>query len=169
MNRTTSRLLAAVLLVLLAANGVRLWISHRSAVSAMPGFPGGPGGPDGPPPFDDAMQERVTKALEKLPPEQRQPLQERFDAERAFFESVRNLPPAQRRLKMMAHFAQNPPPAELMLALGPPPGVTDGPGGPGGPPPGAPGADGRTPRIPEPGIRQTLDTQIINAQKNAAP
>lgn len=174
MTRTTFRILAAFLFVLLAANGLRYWISHRSAAHQPPGFPGGPGGPGEPPPFDDAMQERFKAMIARLPEEKRQIAEERFAADRAFFESVRALPADERRQKMQEYFARNPPPPGLDLPPpgGLPPGAPDGAeagGGAGSGQSGLPGRAGRVPRIPEPGIRQSLDTQIINAQKNAAP
>jgi hypothetical protein len=99
------------------------------------------------------MRQRMEAALQKMPAEQRKAVEERMKADRAFFESLKDLPEDQRRKKMQEHFAENPPP----------PGF-----GPGGPGPGGHGGDpgnGDPIQLPPPDVRRSMDQQIANSLK----
>lgn len=68
-------------------------------------FPPGGGGPGPNRRFDPAaMEQRMQAEIEKLPVADRAAAQARFDQERAFWKSARDLPPDQRREKMEEHF-----------------------------------------------------------------
>jgi len=101
---------------------------------------------------DPAMRQRMKAALQNMPQEQRQAVEDRMKAERAFFDSLRDLPEEQRRKMMLEHFAQNPPP----------PGFP--PGGPGG---GGPGDldNGEPMHLPPPDVRRSMDQEIANSRK----
>jgi hypothetical protein len=101
-------------------------------------------------------------ALQTLTPEQRQAFEQRMQADRAFFETLRDLPEDQRRAKMQEHFAKNPPPEGFDPGSMPPP---DGPP-PGGPGDNGPGFNGPM-HLPPPSVRRSLDQQIANSQRNA--
>jgi hypothetical protein len=53
----------------------------------------------------EAFIERAQAEIDKLPPEQRQAAQQRFEERRKFFEGMRDLPEAQRRAKMEEFFS----------------------------------------------------------------
>jgi hypothetical protein len=153
--------LAILLAVLLALNAVIYWHGKHPSKA----FPGGWRSP-GPsenadsanafPAPDPAMRQRMEAALQKMPKEQRKAVEDQMKADRAFFESLRDLTEDQRRAKMQEHFSQNPPP----------PGF--GPGGPGawGPTGGGPG-NGDPVHLPPPEARRSMDQQIANSQKRA--
>ena len=123
------------------------------------------------------MRARFLASLQQLPTEQRQQVEERMQADRAFFDSVRDLPEQERRAKVAEHMQENPP---LQI-----PGLEFA-GGPGGPPGAAPGGtnggngngegkDGRGPRgapdqghIPDPSVRRGMDQRIADSQKKAS-
>jgi hypothetical protein len=159
--------LAILLALLLTLNAVRFWRAKHSSeatrgVGRPFGPPGAPGSADGPPgdpgsgnPFpepDPAMRQRMEAALQKMPEEQRKAFQDRIKADRAFFESLRDLPEGERRKKMQEYFAQNPPPEGF------------GPGSPGA---GGPGEleNGQPIQLPPPDVRRSMDQQIANSQK----
>lgn len=173
------RLWIAVLLGLLVVNLVVHWPwgGGKMAMDRPPGRP-----PEGQP--TEEMRAKLESALAKLPESQRVAIQARMEADKAFFDSLKSLPEAERRQKMQEHFAQNPPPQiPGMERMGPPPGV-GGPGGPGGGGDGKDSAssdgqgvdgtkdrapDGSAPsRIPEPSVRRGMDQQIANSQKASA-
>jgi hypothetical protein len=122
--------LAMVLAILLALNAFRFWNGK-------------------------AMRQRMEGAWKNLPEEQRTAMQARMQADRAFFESLRELPEDQRREKMREHFDQNPPP----------PGFDPGFPGGGGPGGGGDPANGDPVHLPSPEIRRSMDQQIANSQK----
>ncbi len=174
------RLWIAVLLGLLLVNLVVHWpwTGRKVAMDRPPGPP--PGGQP-----TEEMRTRLESALAKLPESQRVAIQARMEADKAFFESLKALPEAERREKMQAHFAQNPPPQiPGMERMGPPPGAGGGPGGPGGSSNGTESAssngqegggskdhapDGSAPsRLPDPSVRRGMDQQIANSQKTSA-
>ena len=154
------RKLAMVLAILLALHAFRFWNGkHPPATFPRAGRPGDPPGePAAANPFpapDPAMRQRMETAWKNMPEEQRTAMQARMQADRAFFESLRELPEDQRREKMREHFDQNPPPPGFD------PGFPSG-GGPGG---GGDPADGDPVHLPSPEIRRSMDQQIANSQK----
>ena len=84
-----------------------------------------------------------------------------MQVERAFFDSLRNLPEQERRKKMEEHFAKNPPPQIPGLEIGPPPGAGTGGGGMGGPDGGL-----QSGYLPSPEVRRSMDQHIVDSQKN---
>lgn len=166
----------AILLALLAANVFVRWPSK-----AVGGF-----GPPAPREIDAGMRARIDEAIEALPEEQRADARHQADETAAFFESVKNLPEAERVEKVREHFRENPmpflrppgPPAEGGQAGGPPgaPGAGGGPGGGPGGAPGAPRGAGGGPggpgsgHIPPPEERYSMDQHIATEQeKEKAP
>jgi hypothetical protein len=177
------RLWIAILLGLLMVNlAVHWpWAGRKSDMARSHGVP--PGMPGGQP--SEEMRTRMESALAKLPEAQRTEIQARMEADKVFFDSLKNLSEAERRQKMQEHFAQNPPPQiPGMERMGPPPGAGGGPGAPGSSGeskdpvsssgPGNDGAKDRAPdgsatsRLPEPSIRRGMDQQIANSQKAPA-
>ena len=157
------RKLAIVLAMLLALNAARFWHGKNAPggsrgggrVLGPPGAPGADrgGGADHPfPARDAAMRQRMEAAWQNMPADQRQAMEDRMKADRAFFESLRNLPEDQRSKMLQEHFAQNPPP----------PGF-----GPGGPKARGPGnmENGEPIQLPPPDVRRSMDQQIANSQK----
>jgi hypothetical protein len=149
-----------LLLLLLALNGIHYW-PRRHALGVLPrqsraNAPDVPAGPNDGAQFDAVMRQRMEAALQKLPPEQRQVADERMQADRSFFESLRGLPEDQRREKLEKYFAENPPPSGVAPESLPP----GGPGLDGGPP-----GDGGPMHLPAPAIRRSMDQQIANARK----
>jgi hypothetical protein len=152
--------LAILLAALLLLNTVRFW--HRKhhpeafrTASRLPGPPGDPAAANSFPAPDSAMRKRIEAALQKMPEEQRKAVEDRMKADRAFFESLRDLPEDQRREKIQEHFAQNPPPPGFDPGL-------PGAGGPGG---GGDPGNGDPVHLPPPEIRRSMDQQIANSQK----
>jgi hypothetical protein len=169
--------LAYMLAILIVLNAIRFW-PHKK-LDAEPGFPPlppgrpangappspnfNPGDPSGPP-----DRERMEAMLRRLPAEQRKVVEERMEADRKFFDSIRDLPEQELRQKAMEHFAQNPPPF-LPGADGAPMPLPSGGGAGGG---GTPGADffGKGGmHLPPPEVRRSMDQQIANGQKKGNP
>ncbi len=155
----------SVLAALLLANLITFWPSKKATATAA-SRPGGPAdiSRDGaPPPPNEEMRARFQASLQKLPAAERQQVEERMQADRAFFDSVRNLPEQERQAKIEEHMKENPP---LQI-----PGL-DFVGGPGGPPgsgfggngPGGPGKG----HIPDPSVRRSMDQRIADSQKKSA-
>jgi len=152
--------LAILLAVLLALNAVIYWHGKHPSKAfpggwRPPGRPGTAGSADAFPAPDPAMRQRMEAALQKMPQEQRKVVEDRMKADRAFFESLRDLTEDQRRAKMQEHFAENPPPPGFDPGL-------PGAGGPGGG--GDPGS-GDPVHLPPPEIRRSMDQQIANSLK----
>jgi hypothetical protein len=126
----------------------------RGAQRTVPS-PRGQIGADSPPEPDPGMRQRIEGALQKMSEKQRKSVEDRANADRAFFESLRNLPEDQRREKMEEHFEQNPPPQ----------GFDPGAPGAGGPGVGGDPHNGDAIPIPPPDERHSLDEQFANSQK----
>lgn len=169
--------LAYILAILVVLNVIRFWPPKKDdaepafppppAGAAMDGTPpdenAGPGGPGGP-----AGRERTEAMLNRLPAEQRKVVVERMAEDRKFFDSIRDLPEEQRSQKMQEHFAQNSPPSPPNGDGQPipPPGGAGSEGG-NGPGPESFGKGGM--HLPPPGVRRSMDQQIVNAQKKGNP
>lgn len=161
------RLWAGILFGLLVANVAVYWPRTGKAGDPARRPPGLEG--DGSP---EAVRARFEAALENLPDAQRKEAQERLAADRAFFESVKDLTEAERREKVREHFAQNPPlPIPGLENMRPPlnrNGSTGGgPGGNSGGPPVPPGGGPGRNRLPEPSERRKMDRQIADSQNTS--
>lgn len=161
--------LPLLLLILLSLTVVRYW-PRKGASASFPGRSAAgaarkAGGPQEFAPPDPVARERMEQALQKLTPEQRQAFEQRMQADRAFFDALRDLPEDERRAKMEEHFAKNPPPAGFDPGSMPPPPDGAPPGGPGDGPPGF----GGPMHLPPPSVRRSMDQQIANSQRNANP
>lgn len=144
-----------LLAALVVANIFLRWPSGKANHETFPPPPGvngnGPGG---------EFEEKIQAALQKLPVEQRTAIEERRNADRQFFETLGNIPPEERRKKIEAYFAKNPPPQIPGLEFPPPPGAnSDHAGGPGDPGNGGP----ENGHIPAPDVRRGLDQGIVNS------
>lgn len=158
-----------ILPLLLLANLVLHWPfgkQDRTGPPAPPGLEGrGPG---------QDFQTKIQAALEKLPAGERVVIEERIQADRKFFDSLGNLSPGERRKKVEAHFAANPPIKIPGLELPPPPPGNGAPGAPGGGPGGleggAGGPDGGpgSGHLPSPDVRRGLDQGIVNSLREGA-
>lgn len=157
-----------LLAVLLLANLVTLWPSKKAARSGpRPGDVPANFTQGVPPAPTEEMRLQLQASLEKLPADQRKQVEDRMQADRAFFDSVRNLPEEERRAKMAEHRQTNPPlqiPGfEFAGGLGGPRSNTniesrDGDGlGPGG----GPGKG----HIPDPSVRRGMDQRIADSQR----
>jgi hypothetical protein len=155
--------LLSLTILLLIITAVKHWPSKSTRVGSSAKTaqnpPPMPPPTDGFPPPDPAMQARFENALRQMPPEKRQAIETRMQADRTFFDSVRNLPEDQRRERIQEYFKSNPPlpPPDFEPGSVPPP-MGGPPGPPGGGPPNGPM------RIPDPAIRRTMDQQIANSQ-----
>jgi hypothetical protein len=103
---------------------------------------------------DPGMRQRIEGALQKLSEDQRKTVEGRMKADRALFESLRDLPENQRREKIEEFFDQNPPPLFDPAS----PGI----GRPGG---GGVPENGDPVHLPPPEIRRSMDQQMANSQK----
>lgn len=156
-----------LLAVLLLANLITLWPSKKEVPASRPDGPP-PVGPNGGPPVpSEEMRLQFQASLQKLPADQRKQVEDRMEADRAFFASVRELPEQERRQKMDEHRRENPP---LQI-----PGFEFA-GGPGGPRRNtnteSGGGEGRGPgggpgkgQIPDPSVRRGMDQRIADSQR----
>jgi hypothetical protein len=169
--------LAYILAILIALNVIRFWPHKKSDAETgspplppgapmngalpRPNFdPGDPGSPPGP--------ERIEAMLQRLPAEQRKVAEQRMEADRKFFDSIRDLPEQERRQRATEHFAQNPPPFPSGADGVPmPPPAGAGPGG--GDVPGADFFGKGGMHLPPPEVRRSMDQQIANGQKKGNP
>jgi hypothetical protein len=162
-NLFSRQKLAVVLAMLVALNAARFWHGKPSSASSRDGrrifrprgalgTDGGPGADNPFPMPDPAMRKRMDIALQKMPEDQRKAIEDRMKEDRAFFESLHDLPEEQRRKKVEEHFAQNPQP----------PGF-----GPGGPGVGGPGdiENGEPIHLPPPDVRRSMDQEFADLQK----
>ena len=160
------RTLLILLGLLLALNAGRYW-PRKLPGGYLPAWssPEKSGGSFGDNPFlepDPAMRQRMEAWLQKLPEEQRKAFKDRMEADRAFFESARALPPDQRTAKIQEHFAENPPPG-----FGPGDPAAGGDGSGGLPPPPGDLDNGGPIHLPPPEIRRSMDELIANSQGKA--
>ncbi len=165
-------LVSLVILILIGANLAIRW-PHGQASSGKSSLPPGPPpGMTGNSPASSApnsqMRERFEAALQALPADQRKTIEARIAADRTFFDSIRNLPEAERRQKAQQHFAQNPPPQIPGLTPISPdgttaPGSSEAPGGG----PGGPGHGPESGQLPPPSARYSMDQHIVESQKAA--
>lgn len=109
--------------------------------------------------FEGKIEGKIHAVLEKLPSDQRVAIEQRIQAEREFFDSLRSLPVEERREKAESHFSKIPPVQIPGLELPPPPEENGGPGGPGDIRDGGPERG----HIPPPDVRRGLDQGIVNA------
>lgn len=165
-------LVSLAILILIGANLAIRW-PHGEAAPDKRAFPPGPppdiagNSPDSP--SQPKMRERFEAALQALPADQRKIIETRLAADRTFFDSIRNLPEAERRQKVQQHFAQNPPPQIPGLTPISPdgttaPGSSEAPGGG----PGGPGHGPESGQLPPPSARYSMDQHIVESQKAAA-
>ncbi len=107
------------------------------------------------------VRRSLESALEKMAPPQRQKFEERLQADRTFFASVRELPEIVRRERVQEYLSSHPLPLELMPPNGGPPNSLP-------PLPGPPGISGRPDaepmHLPDPATRYALDQQVANSQ-----
>jgi hypothetical protein len=158
-NSRRTAIWGGVLLILLVSNLVIHWPKHpkETAKGNAPEMPGTPGDP---PP---EMKAQLEEALQKLPEDQRAAVTQRMSDDRAFADSVKDLPTQERQQKIQEHFAENPPPqipgmpSPLNGGSGANGGAGSAPGSWGGPQSG---------HIPPPEVRYGFDQQIANSQKN---
>jgi len=152
--------LTIVLGALLVIIVVRFWQGRRPSHTFRRPLgavvsPAGRAGANSLPDPDPGMRQRIEGALQKMADQQRKSVEDRANADRAFFESLQNLPEDQRRAKLEEYFEQNPPPQGFDPGA---PSVR-GPGAGGDP------ANGDAVPIPPPDVRHSLDQQVANAQK----
>jgi hypothetical protein len=152
--------LAIILAALLALNAMRYWHGkhlsetfHRAPTRPRPSEE--LANANSFPELDPGMRQRIEGALQGLSDEQRKAVEDRMTADRAFFESVQDLPEEQRREKMAEHLEQNAP------LPGFDPGST-------GPPGGGDARNGDLIHLPPPDIRRSMDQQIANSRKEPA-
>ena len=141
--------LTIVLRVLLSIVALRYWQGRRPSDTFRRPLgavvsPGGQAGANSLPDPDPGLRWRIEAALQKLADKQRESVEERANADRAFFESLQNLPEKQRREKLEEYFDQNPPP----LGFDPGSPSVRGPAAGGGP------TNGGAVPIPSPDVRQ---------------
>ncbi len=151
-----------LLILLIVLNAVVFWPKKKSGGAfADRSFP--PGEFGGPPREPDAkMKARFEAMLKNMTAEERSAFEERRKADRAFFESLKNLSGEERRKKMEEHRAANPPPpTPAGQKPGPPPMAADGDNGDGGK--GGPAGNGG-PHVPSPSVRRGMDQRIVDSQ-----
>lgn len=149
-----------VLLILLLSNLVIHWPRKAHPQETAKGSPLEMQGMPGDPPPE--MKAQLEEALQKLPEDQRAVLTQRMSEDRAFFDSVKDLPPEERQQKIQDHLAENPPPQipGMPSLLNTNSGANGGAGAPsfwGGPQSG---------HIPSPEARYGFDQQIAKSQKS---
>lgn len=172
------RIPLGILTILLLANLAVHWPDKRTP-KAKPGA--------GAPPFAGEMpaemRPQFDEAMKRLPEDQRAVIEKRMVEERAFFDSVKELPDQEKQKRVSEHMEQNPPPQIPGLPMPPlagagPPGTASseggGPGsgqppGPGGPPGSGGRPDGKggpwSGHVPPPEMRHIWDQNIATSQE----
>jgi hypothetical protein len=151
-----------LLLLLILANLVIHWPRKTHSKVNAAGAPHGvQRAPDNPP---AEIKAQLEAAVQNLPEDQRAAVTQRMSEDRAFFDSVKDLPEQERQQKTQEHFVQNPPPQ--IPGMPSPSDSERGPGNDHGTP--VSGEGPQSGHIPSPEVRYGMDQQIANAQKSTA-